>query len=149
MKIQKLLIATVAGTVFLFLIDWVWYGMLMKDSMVMPNARVDANGQHMPDFMWLVISYLVFSLAFVSIYGKLSGGSSKVNSGLNYGIWVGVMVGLAMNLMWYSLTTMMTMNQVLMDGAYSIVKYIILGIIVAYLSAEAAGDRGGGGKTPG
>ncbi len=143
MKIQKLAIAAVAGTVFLFLIDWLWYGMIMKDSMSMTGARP------MPDFMWLVISYIVFSVAFVSIYGSWNGGGSKVNSGLNFGLWVGLMVGLAMNLMWYATTTLVTLNQALMDSVYSIVKFILLGIVIAYVAGGGHGDRQGGGKIPG
>jgi predicted MFS family arabinose efflux permease len=143
MKIQKLAIAALVGTVFLFLVDWVWYGMLMKDSMTMPNARPE------PDMMWLVLSYIVFSVAFASIYGAWNGGSSKVNSGLNFGLWIGLMVGLSMNLMWYSLTTTVTLNQALMDSVYSIVKFILLGILMAYVAGGAHGDRAGGGRIPG
>ena len=133
MKIQKLAIAAVAGTVFLFLIDWVWYGILMKDSMNMPDSKPE------PDFMWLVISYIIFSVAFASIYGSWSGGSSKVNSGLNFGILIGLMVGLAYGLLHYSLSTSMTLHQVLVNSGYTIVKYIILGIIVAYASDHPGG----------
>jgi hypothetical protein len=149
MKIQKLAIATVAGTVFLFLIDMVWYTMIMTDSMNMPNARLDAAGQPAPDMMWMIISYIIFALAFVSIYGNWSGGSSKVSAGLNFGLWTGLIVGLSMNLMWFSLSTLMTLNQVLMDSAYTIVKCILLGIVVAYATGLPGGDRGkaqGGGE---
>lgn len=143
MKIQKLAIATIGGTVLLFLLDWVWYGMIMKDSMNMPGARPE------PDFMWLVISYVIFSLAFVTIYSKWNGGGSKVNSGLNFGLWMGILGGLAMNLMWFSLMDVMTLGQSLTDSVYTIIKYILLGIVVAYLSSDSGGDRQGGGKTPG
>jgi hypothetical protein len=136
MKIQKLAIAAVVGTVFLFLVDWLWYGMLMKDQMTMPNARPA------PDMMWLVLSYIIFSVGFVSIYGSWAKGGSKVSSGLNFGIWTGIMVGLAMNLMWFSLTTSVTLNQALMDAVYTIVKYILLGIVVAYATGIPGGDRG-------
>jgi hypothetical protein len=143
MKIQKLAIGAAAATVFLFLVDYVWYAVLMKDSMNMPNARPE------PDFMWLVISYIVFSVGFVSIYGAWSGGSSKVNSGLNFGIWTGIMVGLGMNLMWYSLTTSVTLNQAFMDAAYTIVKYILVGIVVAYATGHPGGDGHRGKDTGG
>lgn len=143
MKIQKLAIATVVAAVVLLLLDMVWYTMVMKDSMNMPNARPE------PDMMWMIISYVISALAFVSIYGKWNGGGSPVNSGLNYGLWMGLLVGLGMNLMWYSLSTMMTLNQVLVDAAYTIVKYIIVGIVVAYIAGSGHGDRQGGGKIPG
>lgn len=143
MKIQKLAIATVVAAVVLLLLDMVWYTMVMKDSMNMPNARPE------PDMMWMIISYVIFALGFVTIYSKWDGGSSPVNSGLNFGLWTGLMVGLGLNLMWYSLSTMMTLNQVLVDAAYTIVKYIVVGIVVAYLAGGGHGDRQGGGKIPG
>jgi hypothetical protein len=143
MKIQKLAIATVAGAVFLLLIDMLWYTMIMKDSMNMPGMRPE------PDMMWMIIGYVIFSLGFVSLYGKWNGGDSKVNSGLNFGLWTGIMIGVGMNLTWYSLSTAMTISQTLTDGAYTIVKYILLGIVVAYLSSDGGGSRQGGGKVPG
>jgi hypothetical protein len=143
MKIQKLAIATVVAAVVLLLLDMVWYTMVMKDSMNIPNTRPE------PDMMWMIISYVIFALSFVTIYSKWDGGSSKVNSGLNFGLWTGLMVGLSMNLMWYSLTTTETLNQVFVDAAYTIVKYIVVGIVVAYLAGSSHGDRQGGGKIPG
>ncbi|MBP7240303.1 MAG: DUF1761 family protein [Saprospiraceae bacterium] len=143
MKIQKLAIATVVAAVVLLLLDMVWYTMVMKDSMNMPNQRPE------PDMMWMIISYVISALAFVSIYSKWNGGGSPVNSGLNYGLWIGLLIGLGMNLMWYSLSTMMTLNQVLVDAAYTIVKYIVVGIVVAYIAGGGHGDRQGGGKIPG
>ncbi|HSF89265.1 MAG TPA: hypothetical protein VLA46_07600 [Saprospiraceae bacterium] len=143
MNFQKLAIATVAGAVFLLLLDMVWYTMIMTESMDMPNMRPE------PDMMWMIISYVIVALAFAAIYSKWSGGGSKVNSGLNYGLWIGLLAGLGMNLMWFSLTTSMTLNQVLSDSVYTIVKYIIAGIIVAFVYGMGSGDRGkasGGGE---
>ena len=51
MNFQKLAIATVVGTVFLLLLDMVWYTQIMKDSMDMPNMRPE------PDMMWMAVSY--------------------------------------------------------------------------------------------
>lgn len=141
MKIQKLAIATVVGAVFLLLIDMLWYSMIMKDSMDMPGMRPE------PDMMWMIISYVIFALAFVSIYAKWNGGDSKVNSGLNFGLWTGILIGLGLNLLWFSLMSSMTLSQTLIDGAYTIVKCILLGILVAFLTSEH-GSRGSGGKTP-
>ena len=137
MNFQKLAIATVVGTVFLLLLDMVWYTQIMKDSM------------NMPDMMWMVISYIIVALAFAAIYSKWSGGGSKVNSGLNYGLWIGLFAGLGMNLMWYSLVTTMTLNQTLIESVYTLVKYMIVGIAVAYAYGMGSGVRGkasGGGE---
>ncbi len=143
MNVQKLAIGTIAGAIFLLLADMVWYTKIMTDSMSMPGMRPE------PDMMWMIISYVIFALAFTAIYSKWSGGGSKVNSGLNFGLWVGILGGLAMNLMWFSLSTNMTLNQALTDSVYTIVKYILLGIIVAYATGMGDGVRGkasGGGE---
>ena len=144
MKIQKLAIGALVATVILFLLDWVWYGMIMKDSMTMPGMRPE------PDMMWLIIGYIVFSVGFASIYSAWSGGTSKVSSGLNFGLWTGIMVGLGMNLVWFSLSTNMTLSQAVTDAVYTIVKYIIMGIGVAYATGHPGdGHRGkdtGGGQ---
>ena len=143
MNVQKLAIGTIAGAVFLLLADMVWYTMIMTESMNMPGMRPE------PDMMWMIISYVIFALAFVAIYSKWNGGGSKVNSGLNFGLWVGILGGLAMNLMWFSLSTNMTLNQALTDSVYTSVKYILLGIVVAYATGMGDGARGkasGGGE---
>src|SRR5688572_17467072 len=113
MNFQKLAIATVVGAVLLLLMDMVWYTQIMKDSMDMPNMRPE------PDMLWMIISYIVVAFAFAGIYSKWSGGSGAVNSGLNYGLWIGLFVGLGMNLMWFSLSTSMTLNQTIMESAYT------------------------------
>jgi len=136
MKIQKLVTGVVLSTVVLFLLDWAWYGILMKDSMSNPNARPE------PDMMWLAISYVVFSIAFVSIYGGWAGGGSKISSGLNFGLLAGLMVGVGLNLTYYAVTTTMTLSHTFTDAAYTIVKFIIVGILVAY------GTGIPGGSTP-
>ena len=102
-----------------------------------------------PDMVWMVISYIITALAFAAIYSKWSGGGSKVNSGLNYGLWIGLFAGLGMNLMWYSLVTTMTLNQTLIESVYTLVKYMIVGIAVAYAYGMGSGVRGkasGGGE---
>ena len=142
MKIQKLAIAAVVSTVFLWLIDYLWYVVLMADKMTpIPNARP------MPDMMILVLSYLIFSVAFVYIYGKGAEEGTKVSQGMKYGIWVTLLVSLSMGLMWYSLTTSPPLSQHLTEAVYGLVKYIILGILVAYLTGIPGGTRDGKGGT--
>lgn len=145
MKIQKLAIGAIAATVVLFLLDWLWYGMIMKDSMNDTNARPE------PDFMWLTISYIIFSVAFVSIYLAWSGGSSKVSAGLNFGLWTGILIGLGLNLTWFAVSTNMTLSHTFTEAVYTTVKLIIVGIVVAYATGHPGGHRGkdsGGGQTP-
>lgn len=139
MNVQKLLIAIVVSTVFQFLLDYLWYGMIMMDNMTpMPNARTE------PDMMWLILSYIIFSLAFVYIYTKGVEHDTKLNQGMKYGIWVTILTSVAMGFLWHGLTTSPPLSERLMDMGYSLVKYILLGILVAYATGLPGGTRGKG-----
>lgn len=141
MNIQKLLIGTVVSTVFLFLVDWLWYGMIMMDKMTMP-----ADARDQPDFMWLILSYIIFSLAFVYIYMKGVGGDTKLNEGLKYGIWIALLVSVAMGFLWHALTSATPLSERIMEMGYGLVKYILLGIVVAYATGLPGGSRGKGAE---
>ena len=138
MKNQKIVIATVVSTIFLFLLDYVYYGMIMGGS------DVECCMKETPDFMWLIISYVVFSVAFTVIYTKAAGTGSKMSEGVNFGIWAAVLVSVSMGFMWYSLSTTMELTDAFMEMAYGLVKYIVLGVIVAHLVTSSDGSRGKG-----
>ena len=92
--------------------------------------------------------FVLFSVAFVSIYTKAAGSGSKMSEGVNFGIWTTVLVSLSMGLMWYALSDLSTLSETLIDVGFSLVKFVILGVIVAYLVTEN-GERGkatGGGE---
>lgn len=134
---KKLLIATLAGTVLLFALDFVYYGMIMGGSSGECCMRDE------PDFLWLIISYIVFSLAFAGIYDRTASHTGGAMRGVNFGLWMGLLVGVSMTIMWYSLSTNMTIGGSIQEMVYSIVKYIILGVAVSYLIPTTTGDGGG------
>jgi hypothetical protein len=144
MNTQKLLFGTVAGTVFMFLIDWLVYGYLLKGSMTI----VPGYHREMPDMMWLVIGMFLFSAAFTLIYSKGVSAGTKVQQGMRFGVLVGVLVGLGLNLIWYSLQMADPLTDFLIDGAYTIVKLSLMGIVVAYATGTPGGD-GNRGKSEG
>jgi hypothetical protein len=145
MNTQKLLIGTVVGTIYFFLIDWLLYGMLMKDMMSYPEGFMKEK----PDMLWMIIGYLIFAGAFVWIYNKGAANTTKMGEGMRYGIALGVLWGLGMNLVWYALTNGNELSTFLIDGVATIVKFAIGGIIIAYAigvpgAGAGAGDRGKG-----
>lgn len=144
MNTQKLLIGTLAGAVFIFLLDWVVYGMLLKDTF----TTVPGFHREMPDMMWLAIGIVVFSAAFTLIYSKGVSAGTKVQQGMRYGVLVGILVGLGLNLIWYSLQMAAPLSEFLIDGAYTIVKLALTGIVVAYATGVPGGD-GFRGKSEG
>jgi hypothetical protein len=146
MKNQKIAIATVVGTILIFLLDYLYYAVLMGSP-----GMGECCMKESPDMIWMIIADVLLALGFVVLYTKAAGSGSKMSEGINFGIWVAVLLAISMNVMWFSLSTSITMNQVFMESAYGIVKYCILGIAVAYLVADSSsGSRGkasGGGET--
>lgn len=144
MKNQKIAIATIVTAVLILAMDWLFYGIILGS----PGAG-ECCMKEAPDMMWMILGNLFFGLAFVVIYDKTAGGGSKMNRGIMHGVWITVLVSVAMGFVWYSLMEM-EMQATLGDMVYSLVKYCLLGVIVAYLMPDADGSRGkdtGSGET--
>ncbi len=131
---KKLLIATGVGTILLFALDYIWYGLIMGGS------SGECCMREQPDFLWLIISYIVFSLAFAGIYDRTASKTEAPMRGLNFGIWMGLLVSVSMTIMWYSLSTNMDMAGSIKEMVYGMVKYVILGVAVSYLIGKTTGD---------
>lgn len=145
MKNQKIAIATVIAAVLIFAMDFLFYAVIMDN----PGGG-ECCMKEMPDMMWMIISDVLLGLGFVVLYSKAAGSGSKISEGINFGIWVAVLVSIAMNIQWHSLSTAISLNMAMMDSAYGIVKFCILGVVVAHLVTIDGGDRGkvsGGGET--
>ncbi len=144
MKPGKLVIAVLAATVFLYLTDWLWYGMMMKDYYT-PHTEQNA----MPVMMWYVLGLLIFSFAFVSVYVKGVSGDTPVGEGARYGLWVTLLVFVPMNLIQFSMYNHAPMMEYFVDIVYHGIQMVILGIIVAYATGLPASRDDGKGGTGG
>lgn len=123
----KFLLAALAVMVFVFVVDSVFYGFLMKDYFASPCMVEE------PDWVYLIIGQLFFSLGFTYLYTKSSFVGSKVESGATFGIAVGIMVGIGLNLIFLATSDGFTLTQALIDGVYRVAVLAGAGIVAAYL----------------
>jgi len=86
MSNKTLLAGTLATAVFLFLIDYLYYGTFGFMSLDPGVLR------EMPDFIFLTIGYLVFGLFFTYFAGKYSDDLSRLSQGFIYGLLIGFLV---------------------------------------------------------
>lgn len=130
MKIQQLVIAVVVSTLFIFLLDGLWYAVLMKDYFTpMPNAKPQ------PEYGWLVLGILIYSFAFVKMYVMgVDPNDTKVSQGLKFGLWAILLAWLPMAFVWYSLLDGGSMTEYIVDMVYRLAQMLVLGVIVAYLT---------------
>ena len=89
MNTQKLLIGTVVGTVYFGLLDWLIYDKLFSSLWNMPEGQMRES----PDFLWMIIGYVLFAGAFTWIYNKGVGNAGPVMEGIRYAIALGVLMG--------------------------------------------------------
>lgn len=135
MKTGKLAVSVLVATVFFFLTDWLWYGMLMKPDTPMPGMRTE------PLMVHLVLGMLIYCFAFVSIFSKMVGGGTPVNEGARFGMWAWLLAWLPMAFIWYALVDYITLQDSLIEAVFRLVQMAIMGILVAYL-AGFGGARG-------
>ncbi len=145
MNTTKLLIGTFVGTVVAFILDYLCYGLLLRD-VFMPATGCE---REWPDFVWLIPGLLVILFGFTYIYLKGVEGGSKVQQGMRYGFIFALIVGVGYNLMMYSLLTSHELSYYLSDAVYNLVKWPIIGIAVAYATGvpktDSVRDKGSGG----
>jgi hypothetical protein len=142
MKIQKHVIAALVATGIIFLLDYLWYMVLMADFFSeMPGQKA------MPDFVWLVLGLFIYSLALVYFYDKgQKGGEERMAYSLHFAIWTTLLVWLSMTFIWYSLMDGMSMTEGLVDTVYRFVQTVIVGIAVAMVTGRPMGKRGKSGS---
>lgn len=140
MNTTKLVICTLVGAVYCLLIDYVFYGLLMGGT---------GDESAMPNFVWMIVGYVIFALMFCLIYAKGVEAGSPTQQGLRYGILVGFLTAVSLGFILHGVSAgggmeeWSNLGDVLRDSAYEVVKLGILGIIIAHLSGLSSGsDRG-------
>ncbi len=136
MKLGKLALGAIVAFVIMFLTDWLWYTMIMKDKMTHWSGE-----RPEPLMMWLILGVLIYCVAFVYIFSKGVGSGAPVGEGARYGFWVTLLAWLPMGFVWYSLNSTSPLPEYLIDSVYRLVQAVVMGIAVAYL-AGMQGDRG-------
>ncbi len=103
----KMLVAGLMGGVAFFLLGWLLYGILLKDTLANYHngdfMRADAD-LNMP---LLVLGNLIQGILVAYIYSQWASISTFV-TGLQRGALIGFLLSLGMNCIWYATSTLMT-----------------------------------------
>ena len=124
------LIATLAGTVTMFIVGYLIWGMALVEfyeSHTITNVMPE-----MPDFGFLVVSHIIGSFALSVIYGKWAGGNYGAGSGFNFGIWIGIFAGISYALLWYATAELMDLTGHLVDGVVTLIFFAIIGAVIGW-----------------
>lgn len=128
----KILKGTVFGGIAYFLLGWLVYGILMAD-FSLNNYNQCAN-RPQADMIWwaMIVSNLVYAL-FLTLFLKWSGGSGWLD-GLKTGALFGLLFGVAIDLSFYSMTTMFSgIGAMAVDMLVTTIMAAILGAVIVLL----------------
>ena len=142
---KKLLIGTLIAFVFIFMLDYLWYGLLMGDFF----TRVSGVDREMPLFPFLILGTLIMAYAFCALYVKgFDNNKSLVSQGINHGILVCLLMFIPLGLIVYGVQEQAPLSEYLVDMVFRIIQFVVLGIIIAKffgVNPERPGRTPGGG----
>lgn len=127
----KTMISGLLGGLTYFLLGWLIYGVLLKDSMGsdMPAGFMRADNE----MVWwaLILGNLGFGMAIAYILGSWSGVSTFVG-GAKAAAMVAFLFSLGFDLIFYATATVMPLNGVVMDVLISTVMGAIAGGVIGW-----------------
>ena len=128
--------ATLAGTVTMFVVGYLLWGIALVD--VMEGHTITNVMKDPPDFVMLLLSHIIASFALSNIYGKWSDGNYGAGDGFNFGIWVGIFTGISYSLLGYATANLMDLTGHLIDGVVTLIFFTIVGIVIGIAYKAAA-----------
>lgn len=132
MKLDKFLLAGVAGGVVLFLLGFLIWGVLLADFMKNNMGPVQ-NLDKVPMVWWaMVAGNLAIGFLLAYIYGQWANISTPI-TGLKAGAIIGALYATAVDLMLFSTTNMMNLTAVIVDIVANTVAFAIIGAVVAFV----------------
>lgn len=123
--------ATLAGFVTLFLLGWIFYGMLLVDFYTANSGSATGVMRSDMDMVWwaLVVGNVLQAYLLVYIFSKWTT-VNTFGTGLQAGITIGLILGFAMNLTMYGTSNMMNLTAALVDPLVSAAMMGVTGGVI-------------------
>jgi hypothetical protein len=133
------LLATFAGFLVLFILGWIFYGILAADFYESHHLHPEIlkDDENMSLGM-IVLSSLIQAFVLSFLFQKWAKGSYSIKEGFIFGAWFGVFVGFGIGLMWYAMSQLMDITGTLFDSTSSIFYYGITGMVIGWVYKKTA-----------
>ena len=136
MEPKKMIGAWIGSFVVMFLLSFLWYGLLMEEFYAATYAEVNLP---MEDFSMtlIVVGYLIQAFMLSYIFPIGFGGGSAVKEGLRFGLILGMLFALPGAFI-LAAVYKMPLEGNLIDAAYHIVEFAAGGIVIAKIYGSGA-----------
>lgn len=123
------LLATLAGTVTMFLLGYLIWGIATVD--LMEGYTLNSLMKDPPDFLFILLGNLFCAFAISTIYGKWARGHHSAKEGAELGVLFGIFVGFGIWFIQYATMEWMELTGYLINGVLEIIFYTVAGIVIA------------------
>ena len=132
MNVQKLLLATLAGTVVFYFAGWIIWGMVLGP--IQSGYMVDHQNLHheMPNMVFLVLSMLVHAFLFAYIFEKWAG-IKTFKTGAKAGALLAVLLGLGFGFMMMAMMNLYSIHVPLIDIVGNLVWGALGGGVIGWM----------------
>ncbi|WP_299556171.1 DUF1761 family protein [Seonamhaeicola sp.] len=128
MKTKNFLVAGIAGGIVDYLLGWLFYGIVFKDSFPQPEE----SSQTM---IFILLGCLTFGLFISYIYNQWAQ-ISTLATGAKAGIVIGIFMGLITNFFRIAMTPETTFQLAALDVGISIVLATVVGAVVGLINGK-------------
>ncbi len=130
MDLKKLLLATLAGGVTIFVLGYLLYGMLLEN--YFQGQMSSGVMKEEPDMLFLALGNLFGALLLVYIFMKWAA-ISTFRTGLEAGLIIGLLIALMWDLTMYAVANMGTLQGALVDVLVYTVVFAIAGGVIGWV----------------
>lgn len=137
MTTKNTVIATLAGTVSLFLLGWIFYGMLLMNFYETNAGSAIGVMREEADMVWwaLVLGNVFQAYFLVFVFSKWEGINS-FGSGFKAGATIGLILGIGFNLIMFATSNMMNLTATLVDPLVGMIMMGITGGIIGMIAGK-------------
>lgn len=128
MKTKNFLVSGLSGGVADFLLGWLFYGMIFKDSFPQPDESSNS-------MVMIFLGCITFGLFMAYIFTKWANISTAA-TGAKAGAIIGLFISLAMNFFNMAMDSSATMQMFALDVAIATVMGAIIGAIIGVVNGK-------------
>lgn len=128
---MKLIISTIVGFLVLFLLGWLFYGMLFMNYFAEGYSNIARSAESMR--MWaIIVANLIQSLLISLIYSRyFNKGGSPIGQGISCGIWLGLFSTAPYIFYMYASMAISNWQVVVVDGMVGGFMIIVASLAIA------------------
>jgi hypothetical protein len=137
---RQILLSGLAGAVAMFVLGFLYYGMIMMDFYANNTGSASGVMKETPDMLWLVISHIISGIVLAMLYYRWARGTHSAGQGFEFGAVVGLFTGFGWGFLMYATSNISNMTAVMADGVWQIIHMGLTGLVIAVVMKSV--DKG-------